>query len=277
MVRKRLGRVATIPFLLVSSVFFLFPIYWTITMAFKQRHQILVKTPEWFPQSWHIDNFIEIFQRGSVGTYFFNSIVVSLVTVALTLLVSSMGAYGLARFKFRGKTTIAYSIFVVRVVPPLVYMMPFYIMFKAIGLTDSLAGLVLVYVTLALPLAIWLFIGFFEEIPQAVFEAGLIDGCSEYSLYFRIALPLVSTGMVVVALFTFLAAWNEFSLALVLTNHDANKTLPIGINTMIMNQKERPYGFLAASGTVAMLPAIILALTTQKYMVQGLTAGAIKG
>lgn len=277
MLKKKIKSILIHIVLVLFSFYFLFPIYWTITTSFKARQQILVRIPEWFPKSWHLSNYVSILQKGSVGTYFLNSVFVSLVTVGLTLLVASMAGFGLTRSNFRGRNAISYSIFMVRIVPGLVYMIPFYLIFKEIGLMDNLLGLVLCYVTLSLPLGIWLFIGFFEEIPRGIYEAGLIDGCSEYSLFTRIAMPLVSTGMVVVALLVFLAAWNEFSLALVLTNEDAKKTLPIGINTMIMNQKERPYGFLAAAGTVAMLPALILSVTTQKYMVQGLTAGAVKG
>ncbi|MDR2478050.1 MAG: carbohydrate ABC transporter permease [Treponema sp.] len=255
----------------------LFPIYWSITTSFKSREQIFVRKPEWFPGSFTLANYAEMFSRGSVSIYFFNSIVVAALTVALTLVIASMAGFGLTRYRFRGRRFITYSILTVRIVPSLVYLIPFYLIFSHFKLTDKIHTLVFCYSAISLPLAVWLFIGFFEEIPSTIYEAALIDGASEYGLFFKVAFPMVLSGVVVVTLLTFLAAWNEFAIALILTNKDSVRTLPMGINTMIMNQKEKPYGFLTAAGTVAMLPALVLAVTTQKYLIRGLMAGSVKG
>jgi ABC-type glycerol-3-phosphate transport system permease component len=263
--------------LIFYAVLMLFPIYWCVTTSFKSREQIFTRIPEWFPSRFTLVNYAQMFGRGSVGTYFVNSAIVSVLTVIVTLVISAMAGFGLTRYRFRGRKLITYSILTVRIVPSLVYLIPFYLIFSKLHLTDNLYTLIFCYSAISLPLAVWLFIGFFEEIPLTIYEAAVIDGCSEYSLFRRIAFPMVVSGVIVVMLLTFLAAWNEFAIALIMTNKDTVRTLPMGINTMIMNQKEKPYGFLTAAGTIAMLPALFLSVTTQKYLIRGLAAGAVKG
>lgn len=162
-------------------------------------------------------------------------------------------------------------------IPGLVYTIPFYIIYQNLGMLNSLTGLVISYITFSLPLAIWLFMGFYDQIPTEVFESAIIDGCNDYGVFRHIAIKLVLPGIVVASILIFLGAWNEFGLALVLLFTDAKKTLPIGINGLIVYQEDTPFGSLAAAGTIAMLPAIILSLTTQKFIVRGLTDGAVKG
>ena len=168
-------------------------------------------------------------------------------------------------------------VIIVRMIPALIYMVPYYIIFNNLGMLDSKLALTVVYITANLPLAIWLATGFFDEIPAEVFESAKIDGCSEFQVYRKIALPLVIPGLVVISILVFLASYNEFGTALVLLFNDANKTLPVGISGMLQLQKDTPYGLLAAAGTIALIPAFILALTTQKYVQKGITAGAVKG
>ena len=162
-------------------------------------------------------------------------------------------------------------------IPALVYTVPLYLLYNTTGLLDNHFGLMLAYCTFSLPISIWLFLSFYEEVPREIYESGVIDGCSEYRLFRSIALPLVVPSISVVAILCFIGSWNEFGLALTLTFKDAFKTLPIAINTMIQRERDTPFGSLAAAGTLAMVPAIILSLTTQKYIVKGFTAGAVKG
>lgn len=263
--------------LIIFALLFLFPIYWTITTAFKSPGQIMKNPPEFFPKSFTWDNFVEVFTQQSIGTFFVNSLVISIGATVVTLFLASLAGYGFSRFRFRGRGASMMLIIVVRMIPALIYMVPYYIIFNNIGLLDSKLGLTIVYITANLPLAIWLAVGFFDEIPREVFESAKIDGASEFRVYWKIALPLVVPGLVVIAVLVFLATYNEFGTALVLLFNDANKTLPVGISGMLQLQKDTPYGLLAAAGTVAMIPAFILALTTQKYVQKGITAGAVKG
>ncbi|WP_440897484.1 carbohydrate ABC transporter permease [Amphibacillus sp. Q70] len=263
--------------LVIFCIAFLFPIYWTITTALKTPGQIMKLPPEFIPSKITFDNFIRVFTEHSTGVFFKNSLVISITTTIVTAFIATFAGYGFSRFTFRGKETSLLLIIAVRMVPGLVYMVPYFIIFNNIGMLDSKIGLTIVYITANLPLAIWLAISFFDEIPKEVFESAKIDGCNEMQTYFKVALPLVIPGIVVVSILVFLASYNEFGTALVLIFNDANKTLPLGISGMVELQKDTPFGLLAAAGTVAMIPAFILALTTQKYIQKGITAGAVKG
>lgn len=263
--------------LLLFSILFLFPIYWTVTTAFKTPSQIMVVRPEFIPSSLTLDNFRAVFTEHQIGTFFKNSLLVSISTTLITLVIATFAGYGFSHFTFKGKQTSLLLVIAVRMVPSLIYMIPYYIIFNQLHLLDTRFGLTIVYITANLPLAIWLSTSFFDEIPNEIFESAKIDGCTELELYLKIALPLVVPGIVVIAILVFLASYNEFGTALVLLFNDQNKTLPVGISGMVQLQKDTPFGLLAAAGVVAMIPAFILALTTQKYIQKGITAGAVKG
>lgn len=263
--------------LLAYTFLSLFPVYWTVTTAFKRPGQILTTPPQFVPTSVTMDNFRQAIGEKSIGVFFVNSMMIASATTLCTLVLASLAGYGYSRFRFRGRGASMMLVIIVRMIPALIYMVPYYIIFNHLGLLDSKIALTVVYITANLPLAIWLATGFFDEIPVEVFESAKIDGCSEFQIYRKIALPLVIPGLVVIAILVFLAAYNEFGTALVLLFNDANKTLPVGISGMLQLQKDTPYGLLAAAGTIALIPAFILALTTQKYVQKGITAGAVKG
>jgi len=259
------------------ALYFLFPIYWTVTTSVKPKGSIIKLPPEWFPHRFTWSNYAEVFTQNQIGRVFLNSLLVASATTAVTVLVTALGGYGFSRFRFRGRNLWIYTTIIVRMIPGLLLIIPYYLMFQKAGLLDSLFGLVIVYVAAAIPLAIYLFIGFYNEMPAEIFESARIDGCSEYGAFFRIALPLVVPGIVVTSILVFMGAWNEFSLSLILTFSDGKKLLPLAISSLVQTQKDTPLGMLAAAGTLAMLPAIALSLTTQKYIVEGFTAGAVKG
>ncbi len=259
------------------ALYFLFPIYWTVTTSVKPKGSIIKLPPEWFPHRFTWSNYAEVFTQNQIGRVFLNSLLVASATTVVTVLVTALGGYGFSRFRFRGRNLWIYTTIIVRMIPGLLLIIPYYLMFQKAGLLDSLFGLVIVYVAAAIPLAIYLFIGFYNEMPGEIFESARIDGCSEYGAFFRIALPLVVPGIVVTSILVFMGAWNEFSLSLILTFSDGKKLLPLAISSLVQTQKDTPLGTLAAAGTLAMLPAIALSLTTQKYIVEGFTAGAVKG
>ncbi len=263
--------------LTLIGVFFFFPLYWTVITSVKTSSQIFVEKPIFFTDTIYLGNYIEIFQKTSVATFFTNSLVVATATTLISLLIATMAGFGFCRYDFRGKKAIQNSVIIIRMIPALVYTIPYFIIYNKVHLLDTLIGLVFAYIAFSLPLAIWLAINFFSEIPIELYESAEIDGCSEYRIYSSIALPLVKSGLVVIVILVFIAAWNEFGLALVLQSSDAKKTLPIGIASMIQTNKDTPSGSLAAAGVLAMVPAIILSLSTQKYIVKGTMAGAVKG
>ena len=263
--------------LLALGLLFFFPLYWTFMTSFKTTAQIFVEKPIFFTKEFYTGNYAEIFQKSHVAQFFINSIIVAGCTTFISLVLATMAGFGFNRYNFEMKAILQNSALIVRMIPALVYTIPYYIIYSKLHLLDTLLGLILAYISFALPLAIWLAINFFAEIPKEVYESAEMDGCSEYKLYWYIAVPLVKAGMVVIAILVFIGAWNEFGLALVLQASDAKKTLPIGIASMIQSNKDTPSGSLAAAGMIAMIPAVILSLTTQKYIVKGTMAGAVKG
>ncbi len=263
--------------LLFLGILFVFPMYWTFITSFKLKSQIFVEKPILWPSVLYLDNYIEIFRKSFVGTFFLNSLKVAGTTTGGTILLATMCAFAICRYDFKISKLIKNFIITVRMIPALVYTIPYYIIFNKLGLLDSLAGLVLAYVTFSLPLAVWLSVNFFVDIPKEIYESAEIDGCGEMKMYSIIGLPLIRTGIVVIAILVFIGAWNEFGLALVLQSSDLKKTLPIGIASMIQTHKDTPSGSLAAAGMIAIIPGIILSLSTQKYFIKGMMTGAVKG
>lgn len=259
------------------SLYFLFPIYWTLATSLKTKDSIIKLPPDWIPTKFTWSHYVEVFKENQIAQVFLNSLTVASATTILTIVVTVLGAYGFSRFRFPGRNLWIYMTIVVRMIPGLLLIIPYYLMFQKAGLLNTLSGLVIVNVTAAIPLAIYLFMGFFNEMPGEIFESARIDGCSEYGVFLRIALPLVVPGIAVTSILVFMGAWNEFSLSLILTFSDDKKLMPLAISSLIQVNKDTPLGAIAAAGTVAMLPAIVLSLTTQKYIVDGFTAGAVKG
>lgn len=275
--RKNLVRAGIFAGLCVCSFFFIFPIYWCVTMSVKYKEDILTTVPQYVPTRITMENYLEIFRNSQFPTYLLNSAEIAVLTTLLCVVVASMAGFGLTRFSFRGNKAVSLGIYIIRMIPGLLYTIPLYIIYLNIGLLDNQLGLVVAYCTFSLPMSVWLFLGFYEEIPREIYESASIDGCSSYRMYWTIALPLVLPSISVVAILCFIGAWNEFGLALTLSFKDTSKTLPIAINSMIQRDRDTPFGSIAAAGTLSMIPAIILSLTMQKYIVKGFTAGAVKG
>lgn len=246
-------------------------------MSFKYKSDILVTVPHYIPKRATLANYAEIFERSNFPAFAGNSIKIALITTFMCVIVAAMCGFALTRFDFAGRKAMSGIIYIIRMIPALVYTVPLYLIYSKLGLLDNHFGLILAYSTFSLPMSIWLFLNFYEEVPWAIYESASIDGCSEYRIFVSIALPLVLPSVSVVAILCFIGAWNEFGLALTLTFKEQFKTLPIAINSMIQKERDTPFGSIAAAGTMSMVPAIILSLTMQKYIVKGFTAGAVKG
>ncbi|WP_123042778.1 carbohydrate ABC transporter permease [Cohnella candidum] len=275
--KRRTERTVVSVLLALFALYFLFPIYWTLATSVKTKDSIIKLPPDWFPMQLTGSHYADVFAQNHIGRVFLNSLLVASATTVITVLVTTLGAYGFSRFKFPGRNLWIYTTIIVRMIPGLLLIIPYYLMFQKAGLLNTLSGLVIVYVTAAIPLAIYLFMGFYDEMPGEIFESARIDGCSEYGTFLRVALPLVVPGIAVTSILVFMGAWNEFSLSLILTFSDDKKLLPLAISSLIQVNTDTPLGEIAAAGTVAMIPAIVLSLTTQKYIVDGFTAGAVKG
>ena len=231
-----------------------------------------------FPPKWiflpTLKNYAEIFRTSPLVGYAFNSLIVASLNTGASLVLGSMAAYGLARFKFRGADNIAFWILSIRMMPPVAAIIPIYAIMKSLRILDTPWCLVITYLTFNLPFVVWMMKGFFEDIPREIEESALIDGCSEFGVFRKIALPLAAPGLAATAILAFIFSWNEFLFALILTGTKA-VTLPVGI-IGYMKETGINWGYMTAGGILALIPVIIFTILVQKHLVKGLTLGALR-
>lgn len=264
---------------LVLSVAFLFPLVWAMMNSVKPRAEANQQPPTWFPHSLSLANYQGLAAYGEgLSTYAFNSLAVSVLTVLGTVVVAVLGGYGFARFEFGGKRPLFLAVLTILMVPYATILLPLYIVLGKLGLQNSLIGLSLVLVMFQLPFGIFMMRNSFESVPRELEESALVDGCTNVGALRYISLRIVMPGVVTVALFAFLASWNEFLAPLIFLNDGAKYTLPI----MLVNIRSGAYGAvdfgaLQAGVVVAMLPCLVLYLVLQRFYVSGLVNGALRG
>jgi multiple sugar transport system permease protein len=250
---------------------FLFPLAWMFMSSLKTQVQNTAYPPVWvFTPT--LENYREVFVKNPFFTFTLNSVVVAAGSTALALLLGLPGAYAIARFK---RTGIALAILTARMAPGIAYLIPWFILFTKAKLIDTYTALILTHLIVALPLVLWVMIGFFEDVPGDLIEAARVDGCSHFSAFLRIALPLVKPGMVATGILSFIFSWNNFLFSLIIAGFKT-RTLPIAVYNFL-SYEEINWGGLTAAATVITLPVLILALFVQKHIVRGLTLGAMKG
>ena len=255
--------------------FVLAPLYWMTVTAFKSDDQIVARTDDLWPTPWTTEQFTNLF-TGTFGTWYVNTILVSVASTVIALVCAALAGYALARLKFRGSESFTVTILLTYVMPGALLFIPLYQLMSGIGLNDSLWSLVLAYPTFTLPFATWLLVGYFKSIPADLEEAALVDGCTRFGAFRRIVLPLAKPGLLAVALFTLTNAWNEFLFAFVFITKNENKTLPVGMQSMIFNDVV-PQGQLAAASLLVSIPVVLMYGFGQRFLTEGLTAGAVKG
>lgn len=222
-----------------------------------------------------LDNYRSVVQDNHIERYMLNSLKVSLAATLITLMLGTMCAYAMARFRFLGREPLSYSTLILRTLPPAVLAVPVFVIWSAWGIGDTLSGVVLVYVALNLPFTIWLLYGFIDQLPIELEEAAAIDGCGPFRVFYKIVLPLLKPGLAAAAIFTFRLAWNEFILSFILTNR-ITRTLPASISNYITDTGVE-WGKIMAAGVLIALPPLIFTFVAAKQIITGLTAGAVKG
>jgi multiple sugar transport system permease protein len=262
-------------FLGLFAVWSLFPIYWIISMSLKRPVDTLAVPPKFFfvPV---FDAYVEAFSQAPLLVLFWNSMVVALGATAMGIAVGVLGGYALARFGL-GRRQKDYEFWVLstRMAPPVAVALPFFIIYQRFGLQDTLIGLILVHVVFVLGIVTWILLETFRGLPGELEEAALVDGCGRWSAFFRVMLPLAAPGIAGAAVISFLLSWNEFFFALILTNLNA-KTAPVGLYNFIGFQAIE-LNQLAAASSALLLPALIIVAFFQRYLISGLTMGAVKG
>lgn len=273
-ISKVLKEVLIYSTVIVAVVLSIAPILYLLITSFKPPELTFAIPPVWnFTPT--LKNYTDVITGGDFTKFFMNSLVVALVTTFIALVLGGFAAYGFARFRFRGSFWLRMSALIPQMLPPITIIVPLYILFNGLKLTDTRAGLIISYLTFTIPLSIWMMIGFFEDVPEDLEESAMIDGCTRFQALFRISVPLVAPGLAATAILGFLYCWNEFLYAVILTGRDA-RTLPVTI-TSFMTNKAILWGRIAASGSLVLIPVLIFALLAQRYLIRGLSRGAVKG
>jgi multiple sugar transport system permease protein len=258
-----------------SLVFFLGPFFWILTTSVKANEDYFAYPPVWLPADASLKHYWGLFSRSSGARYFTNSLVISTLSTAAALIVSLPTAYSIARWRFGGGF-LSMVLLVLRMLPAIALIIPLYIMYKFLGLTNSYFGLVIVYTVLYIPFAVWLLVGFLRDFPVEIEEAALIDGCSRVRALVSVVVPIIAPGLAVVALFAFIATWNEFLFAIVLTGIET-KTMMVLVTSFTSGGTDMFYGEASASVVLGVLPAFAVAFLLQRYLVKGLALGGTKG
>jgi multiple sugar transport system permease protein len=262
-------------------LYFTFPIYWTFISSLKTLDGIHAFPPSLVPDASELVdpiwlNYVHLLTQRSFDMFTFNSLVVALVTTAIVVTFGTLAGYGFSRFRFPYDDYVFIGILGARLLPPIGMLVPFYRLFGQLNLIDTRIALVVVYTYMNLPLAIWLMRNYFISIPADLDEASYIDGATRFQTFKDVILPLAKPGVAAVAILTFLFSWREFLFAFALTFTTSAKTIPVGAMMMIEDVVVL-WNYLAAGGFIAMLPALLFVVLFQRYIVSGLTAGAVKG
>jgi multiple sugar transport system permease protein len=259
----------------VALTFFLGPFFWIVTTSLKANNDYFAFPPVWIPEQPSIAHYVRLFTNSSGLRYFTNSLVISTLSMAAAIVVSLPTAYAIARWRFGGGV-LSTVLLVLRMLPAIALIIPLYIMYKALGLTNSYLGLVIAYTVLYIPFAVWLLVGFLRDFPVEIEEAALIDGCSRLRALVTVVMPIIAPGLAVVALFAFIATWNEFLFAVVLTGIET-KTMMVLVTSFTSGGTDMFYGEASASVVLGVLPAFAVAFALQRYLVKGLALGGTKG
>ncbi len=270
---RYLSRLGIYMLLILAVILSLAPLVYLFLTSFKEPNLTFSLPPVWIFKP-TLQNYREVLAGGQFEKYVVNSLVVALSTTAIALFLGGLAAYGFSRFRFRGAFWLRMSALIPQMLPPITIIVPLYVLFNGLRLLDTRWALIISYLTFTIPLALWMMIGFFDDVPIELEEAAMIDGCTRLGALVRVSLPLVAPGLAATAILAFLYCWNEFLYAVILTGREA-RTLPVTI-TSFMTNKAILWGRIAASGSMVLVPVLAFALLAQRYLVRGLSRGAIK-
>jgi multiple sugar transport system permease protein len=283
-IRKFLRNLGLFALTIPLIAFIYFPILWLVTASMSTRVELLAVPIHWIPQRPTLNNYLNIFFPSAsssevsrtIAITLLNSFKVASAVTVICLVVGALAAYALVRISFRFDRALLLGILGIRMVPEISLVIPLFILAAGFGLTDTPVILIITYLTFALPYAIWMMAVFFQTIPMELEDAARIDGCSRLETLFRIIMPISAPGLISTGLFVFLLAWDEFFYALIFTSSLGAKTVPVALAEFVGRYVTDINGMMAG-GVVAALPPVLLALIFQRYIVSGMTAGAVKG
>jgi multiple sugar transport system permease protein len=258
------------------AILVLFPFYWMTVTSFKNEEQMRSLVSMFWPRPLVGENYEQLLAKTDFVKWYGNSATVAISSTLLATAVGTIGAYALARLRFLGRGFMASATLITYLVPPSILFIPLYAQMRNLGLANSLGGLIAAYPSFTVPFVTWLLMGYFESIPEELEEAAMIDGATRFGAFYRVVLPLSAPGVLAAGLYAFTQAWNEFLYALVFITDGKLRTLPVGLASFITGDVYG-WGYLMAGAVLTTLPVIAAYIYLQKYMVEGLTAGGVKG
>ncbi|MFE7976516.1 carbohydrate ABC transporter permease [Streptomyces shenzhenensis] len=270
------GRAVRIGFLTLWLIITVFPLYWITITSLKPAGDIFTFPIAYWPETFSLENYTGLFAKADFGVYLANSLFIATVAGVVATLVSTLSAYVLARFEFRSKSAVLMAALVTQMIPAFIALGPLYLLMTDLQLVDHRFGLILVYIAVCIPFCTVMLRGFFENIPDALEEAAMIDGCSRLGALFRVLLPVMRPGIIAAFIFNFVNCWNELFLSVTLMNSDENKTVPTALNGFI-SSFNIDWGSMSAAAVLTIAPTMLLFAFASRHIVQGLTAGAVKG
>jgi len=254
----------------------LFPVYWMLNNSFKNRVEQFSSTPTFFPHDLTLENYMTLFSELGFHHALLNSLMIAVVSTAIAVFIGALAAYSLSRFRFIGRKGLLIWILLTRIFPPVTFVIPLYAMMGGMGLLNSRLALILAYIAFNLPFAIWLLIGFFNEVPKELEESAMVDGATSFQTFSKVVLPIVIPGIGATAIFTFITSWNEFLYAMIFIQSPDLSTVPVALSGLVTEYLVL-WGPMSAGGILSVLPIVLLVYLMQNTFIKGLTLGAVKG
>lgn len=274
--RTRLAKIGLSMIVAIMIAIVGFPLAWMTLSSFKPSTELFKMPPSIFPENWSLEWYEEAFSKPEVIRYFLNSLLISGVTMLIDVIFGTFAAYSLVRYEYTGRKIIMMGVLAAYCIPPIMLMIPLYRIISSLGMKNTYLGIIIGHLTTTFPFTVWLLMSFFRKIPKSLDEAALVDGANDLQVFWRVDLPLCRSGILSTGIMAFILSWNEFLLSSVLITNDGMKTLTVGMSTYI-SSTEINWGVLMALGTATTIPIVILFTAIQKYFVEGMTAGAVKG
>ncbi len=277
--KSKIAHWCVIAAVIIICIVTLFPFIWMISTSFKSAEEVYSYPPTFIPAKKTLQGYVEILTTNSKSFNFIkwtlNSVVVAVLTTIFSMIIATLGGYGISRFRFKGKAALSYVIITTQVLPGSLLIVPLYIIMSQLKLLDTLLGLILAYATFSVPFCTWMMKGFFDTIPISLDEAAMVDGAGRFKVYTKVILPLTAPGLVATCLFSFITGWNEYLFASTFMKSYNNWTLPVGIASF-QGQYTTNWNTIMAGSVLITIPVVILFLLLQRPLVSGMTAGAVK-
>ena len=276
--RSRAATTLRVAALVVGAAIMVTPFIYMVSISFTPNSYVLTMPPQFIPENATLDNYAQALSVQDIPRYFLNSLIVATASTALSVLLSAMMAFAFARFSFPGREAIFRVLLIGLMIPAIMLLVPQFVLAKHLGVLNSFAGLIVFYVAGSLALNTFLLRGFFEALPGELDQAMQVDGASAWTRFWRLALPMAKPGLATATIFTFLGCWDEFAWALTIINDPEFRTLPVAIRLLAgQGNNAVQWGVVFAASVLAVIPVIVVFLIFQRHVVQGLTAGAVKG